>query len=230
MSTIGTVTVNSLSYTAGSELCSWRITFDSNAGDLSLMTMSLSDSAIAGDGSSTDSSASTFTHSLINSGNGQSTVTVTEHVAGTSTVVGGFFALEFNGARSVYMPYTCEARTMKFALESLDTIGQVDVSRTTEDENYGHTWSVTFLTELGDVSALVFDNKDMTGTAVTGMVASAVVGVAPGFNSLDADNNLPLGSTIISDLSNLALTVGSLDEGIAYYFRVAAINAIGQGP
>lgn len=155
---------------------------------------------------------------------------VTSVVDGTSTTIGGNFALEFNGARTIYLPHSASANEVKFALESLDTIGQVDVARNSGDENNGFTWSVTFMTELGDVSDIVFDDKDMTGTMVSGVVSTNVVGVYPGFNSLDQANNLPLGSTIISDLSNLSLTIGNLDEGIAYYIRVAAINAVGQGP
>jgi hypothetical protein len=31
-------------------------------------------------------------------------------------------------------------------------------------------------------------------------------------------------------MSNLGLLVTNLDQGIAYYFRVAAINAVGRGP
>ena len=55
-------------------------------------------------------------------------------------------------------------------------------------------------------------------------------GIAPPFNTLDPVNGIPLGSAVITDLSSLSLLVQNLVQGIAYYFRVAAINLVGQGP
>jgi hypothetical protein len=128
------------------------------------------------------------------------------------------------------MPYNVDIDTMKYNLEVLDTIGEVTISRSTVDENNGYTWSVTFLTELGNVDSIIFDDASMVGTVVTGTVAETVQGIAPQFNSLDQSSGLPLGSVVITDLTTLSATVSSLDEGIAYYFRVSAINSIGQGP
>jgi len=104
------------------------------------------------------------------------------------------------------------------------------VVRSVVDENNGYTWTIQFLTELGYLDLLEFDAADMTGTVVTGNVAKSVSGVLPPFNSLDPSNGLPLGSAVVTQLNNLALTVNGLDEGIAYYFRVAAVNSVGQGP
>ena len=87
---------------------------------------------------------------------------------------------------------------------------------------------MTFTTELGDVDTLLFDVTSMTGTAISGTVTENTVGVAPQFNSLDQDSGLPLGSLVIADLTTLSATVAELDEGISYYFRVAAVNSIGQ--
>jgi len=155
---VGTVTVSQSAYSPTGQICSWEISFDTNAGDLELLKMSIYDTAQGGIAASAVGSVTTFN---------TITGTVTETKKGTSVVIGGNFALEFDGARTIYLPYNCTARTMKFALESLDTIGQVDVSRSSVDENNGYTWSVTFLTELGDVSPILFDNYDMTGTAVS---------------------------------------------------------------
>ena len=52
---------------------------------------------------------------------------------------------------------------MKEALEGLTTIGTVDVTRSTVDENGGYTWSVTFLTEMGDVPSMTTDVLALTG-------------------------------------------------------------------
>ena len=51
----------------------------------------------------------------------------------------------------------------------------------------------------------------------------------PPFNSLDRANGLPLGSLIITDLTQLSSTIGGLDSVIPYYVRVSVANAIGQG-
>ena len=145
-------------------------------------------------------------------------------------MVGGTFALEFRGARTEYMSYSAAEATVKTNLEALDTVGEVTVTRSGPDENDGYSWSVTFNTELGDVDTILFDSASMTGTAVTGTVTEDVIGVMPQFNSLDQDSGLPLGSIVIADLTTLSATTTSLDEGIAYYYRVAAINSVGQGP
>ena len=89
---------------------------------------------------------------------------------GTSVAMGGDFALSFNGQRTGYMEYEATALTVKTALESLSTIGSVDVTRAGPDENSGFTWTVTFLTELGDVESIIIDDADLTGTVPTGSV------------------------------------------------------------
>ncbi|KAH8074001.1 hypothetical protein JL721_2557 [Aureococcus anophagefferens] len=58
----------------------------------------------------------------------------------------------------------------------------------------------------------------------------SVAGVFPPFNSLDEANGLPLGSAAVTDLADLQLEVSGLERNIPYYFRVFAVNAIGQGP
>merc|ERR1711871_1933098 len=109
-------------------------------------------------------------------------------------------------------------------------IGDVSVFRSKADENNGFTWSITFLTELGDVPAIEFDGRSLEGTVAKGVVSEHRKGISPPFNSLDQANGLPLGSAIVTDLSNLAVTVSGLEQGVEYYFRVAAVNAVGQGP
>lgn len=93
----------------------------------------------------------------------------------------------------------------------------------------GYTWLVTFNTDLGDVSSVTADTMSMTGTAPNLAVSEDVQGVAPSFASLDPSNDLPLGSATVTDLSDLAVVVSGLEEGVAYYFRVTASNYIGPG-
>ena len=162
--------------------------------------------------------------------NKNSTVNVTLVQKSTSVAVSGDFALEFRGQRTGYLPYTSSAYAVEAALEALSTIGSVAVSRTAPDENGGATWSITFLTELGDVPMLTADDLDMTGTAVSATTFLQRQGVFPPFNSLDPLNGLPLGSAAITDLADLDLTISKLETRVPYYVRVAAVNALGQGP
>ena len=146
--------------------------------------------------------------------------------------IGGNFALTFRGQRTTYLPCDASARAVADALRALNSIGDVDVVRTvTADANNGYTWSVTFLTELGSLDPMLFDGQDLTGTAATGVVARYRPGVAPPFNSLDPARALPLGMQAVTDMQNPSLAVTNLDQGVAYYFRVAAVNSDGfQGP
>ena len=152
--------------------------------------------------------------------------------AANLTPIGGNFALTFRGQRTTYLPCDATARAVADALRALNSVGDVDVSRTvTADSHNGYTWSVTFLTELGGLDMMLFDGQDLTGTAATGVVATLRAGLAPPFNSLDPSRALPLGMQAITDMQNPTLTVTNLDQGVAYYFRVAAVNAGGfQGP
>ena len=66
------------------------------------------------------------------------TVRTDTSVNGTSQVLGGDIALVFNGQRTGYLDFQSSALTVKTALESLSTVGAIDVSRAGPDENYGN--------------------------------------------------------------------------------------------
>ena len=202
-------TVNSTQSASGA--CEWLVRFDDVAGDLPLLSADVYDLP-----SSANVSSTTSLH-------------VTKVVSGTSVPIGGNFALTFRGARSIYLPYDADTRAMTTALQGLDTIGLVNITRSSVDPNGGYTWLVTFLTEFGSLDLLQIDTADMTGTVVTGAVSKAVVGVAPPFNSGNPSTNTPLGSGVVSDLTALTYTISNLEQGIAYYVRVAAWTSAGQG-
>lgn len=86
------------------QTCTWSVTFDGNAGDLPLMTASVDGGATFGASQTTG---------------GGDTVVVVANTEGTSTVLGGVFALEFEGQRTGYMPFDASAAAVKAQLETL---------------------------------------------------------------------------------------------------------------
>jgi hypothetical protein len=152
--------------------CRWSVTFDGNAGDLPLMTVSVDVGATFG-ASKTAS---------------DDTVAVVSNTQGTSAVLGGVFALQFEGQRTGYMPFDASAAVVKAQLEILSTIGNVDVTRSSADPNNGYVWTVTFGNNLGDLEAIVPDALALTGTAPYIEITEHIKGVFPPFNSKDAAN------------------------------------------
>jgi len=154
LSTIGNVTV--VCDFDANNYVEFAITFDTNAGDLDEL------------------SCATL--------NASGACTVTTIRDGTSEALGGTFTLEFEGQRTGYLPFDISANDMKTALELLDTVGEVDVSRSDADENYGYVWSVTFLTDLGNLNTMIADGRSLTGT-VPIITIHEIDGTSPPFNS-----------------------------------------------
>lgn len=200
LSNIGTVTVTADTPSSAGE-CTWAITFDTNAGTVPQLLVST-------DGS-TFSSSSTSANDAITACDPSYSLICRNS---TSTALGGYFSLEFAGQRTGYLPHDISAYDLKNNLESLSTIGTLDVFRAGPDENGGYTWSVTFLTDFGDLDSFVFDDLALSGTVATAMVTEATKGVFPPFNSLDPVNGLPLGSRTITDLTELGMQVRYLER------------------
>jgi len=183
----------------------WTITFETNAGDLPLLT--------ADDSELTPADA---------------TITITTDRDGTSLALGGTFALEFDGQRSGYLDYDASAQEFRDALQALSTVGTVEVARLGPDENSGYTWRVTFQTDLGDNPAIAVDDSTLTGSFARGLTTESLKGIGPPFNS--GTGGLSLGSFTITDLEALTYTITDLKQGVPYFARVAATNAIGFSP
>jgi len=231
LTTIGVVTVSSGEQLADGG-CQWRVTFETNTGTLedggALTNLTVA-SVIDNNGT-----MGVFSNKAIAWPDSSDSISIckepSECIQGTSVHLGGQFTVSFRGYRTLYVDHDVSARGMKEALELLPTIERVDVSRVGPDENYGYTWQVTFLTELGDVPPLYVDIQGMTGTAPWSRTYERDIGVFPPFDSLDPQNGLPLGSTSITSLDDLSIHITELEQGIPYYFRVSALNANGQGP
>ena len=126
LSSIGSVTVTAGNLDVSEMRCLWTITFDTNAGDLQQLGVANNTAAPRADGRTVFTSESGIT------------IRTDTSVNGTSQVLGGDFALAFNGQRTGYLDFQSSALTVKTALESLSTVGAIDVSRAGPDENYGN--------------------------------------------------------------------------------------------
>jgi hypothetical protein len=99
------------------------------------------------------------------------------------------------GQVTVPLSSSVSAEDMKLALEDLDTIGTVDVTRTGPVANSrGYSWTVTFLTEGGDMDFVrangICCDVQLTGSNVAIAVTSHASGSAPltGAFKLQFDN------------------------------------------
>nr|AIG55740.1 secreted protein [Thraustotheca clavata] len=204
LTNIGSVSVTA---TAGAkQTCTWQITFNTNAGNLPLLTVGTSGAYTATSTTGTD------------------TITIASVQTGTSQTLGGSFSLQFNGQSTGYLPYNIDAPGMKNALEILSTVHGVNVVRSNMDPNVGYTWTISFLYDLGNLPAMTADFSTLTGTVATVSIATATQGEPPLFNSKDTANGVPFGSAFVTDLSQLSVQVSQLDTNIPYYFRDQAYH------
>ena len=123
----------------------------------------------------------------------------------TGSPTAGTFTVNFNGAAAaITCNYDITAEDLKFRLETLATVGIVDVSRTPTAD--GLLFTIDFTTNLGDVPLLVVgDNLTPASAGVSAVQVNK--GVAPAL------------STVLSGLS-------ASDE---YAVRISAGNAAGYG-
>ena len=110
------------------------------------------------------------------------------------------YRLETTGA----LPYNVGAQEMKDALEGLDRVARVDVSKSVE--NNGFAWQVTFRGENSRSST------DMPMMLVNSVNVDAAIG----------------GATTAASLTEHYIT--GLSSGVTNYFSVSGVNAYGAGP
>ena len=121
--------------------CLYRVTFDTNAGDLPMIAICGDPNCAVNHRSNVDGQGvQNFQRgvSFLPYDNKNSTANVTLVQKSTSVAVSGDFALEFRGQRTGYLPYTSSAYAVEAALEALSTIGSVAVSRTAPDLSLIH--------------------------------------------------------------------------------------------
>ena len=83
-------------------------------------------------------------------------------------IITGSFIIGMNGETTVPIDSQAADTTVKSALENLGAVSSVTVVRTSMDGQSGHTWTITFTSNVGDLNALsVISNLVGTGVDVT---------------------------------------------------------------
>lgn len=152
---------------------------------------------------------------------------------------GGRFALSLAGQRTGFLPQDATAAEVRDAIELLSGVGSVEVERSTQDANFGYTWSVTFSDLVGDVPLMQGDARSLNATVAVVAVSEATKGAEPSFAS--GPGGLPLGSmhqaagntgdaSPVSTGASAAFArfITALDQGVPYAVRVIALNSAGE--
>lgn len=144
--------------------------------------------------------------------------------------ISGMFKVAFaSGGISDTSPplsHNASALELKNALESLVTVGNVNVTRSAN--GYGYNWVVTFLTEFAnELSLLVVDGTELHGPSVRISVARTKAGLPP---VLFCENSGVAGVPIeIGVPGSLLYNITGLTTGVKYGIRVRAYNQEGYG-
>lgn len=221
---VGSVTVSVMS--SSSSACTWRITFDTKAGSMNTFPQ-LKVALYSQTVNSNRAALNYLTTSSLTVGATTTQAVITRPVVGTSSPLGGYFALIVDGESTRYLPYDASAHLMAQALMEIDLVGEVVVSRSEPDENEGFTWTVTFATQLEFVTELSFIGSDLTGTAAKGVISQTSKSVFPPFSS---KNGYPTGSVTINNSEPFKYVISDLVDGVDYVVRASARNGLFKGP
>jgi len=146
---------------------SWTITFIGQGGNLNSMTV---ENLLDGAGTS---------------------VTISEYVAGNQ--LGGTFQLLYLDEVTDSIPYDADDSVVKSALESLSSVGMVNVSSSgVSSSEGGRSWYVTFRSILGDVQNMIGNSAGLTGDGAAVSVIESIKGAEAIGNSVWISFQAPL--------------------------------------
>ncbi|KAK1941929.1 Titin [Phytophthora citrophthora] len=121
--------------------------------------------------------------------------------------ISGSFTISFQFVGGAVINFDDTAADVRTKLQSLSTIGRLNVIRTANTD-FGATWTITFLSNLGDLRLLSVDDQTLLkGTGVNVVVQEVVKGVDVDFETI----------------------IEGLDPGQDYYVRAFARNENGYG-
>ncbi|TMW57104.1 hypothetical protein Poli38472_003029 [Pythium oligandrum] len=128
----------------------------------------------------------------------------------TADNIGGTFKVNFWNpvaqSDSAIINFDDTAVDVQTKLQNIPTVGRLNVTRTGNDQ-FGYTWMVTFLTNVGDLPLLQLDATSLTGAGAAVSVQEVQKGVDAPFEA----------------------TIDGLFAGQDYYIRAFAKNVNGYG-
>lgn len=127
----------------------------------------------------------------------------------------GTFRVGYRGSMTPPLVSDISETDMKLALEALDTIAEVDVTRFAN--GYGHDWRVTFKSELGNVESMAVNDASLSGPFAAAAVSTAIEGA------------LPLRYSTLSVQGGYARSavISGLEQGVGYQVRIRSHNSLG---
>lgn len=145
-----------------------------------------------------------------------------------SETVGGYFRLGYKGsAWTNYLPATISATNLKLALESLPTIGVVNVNLESmaaagQAFRFGQVWTITFISNVGNLPPLTIEPSNLTPV-------DAFIGVKDGDNAVDGNGVLCLpGSDVIACPGSFPIGVVALRQLTAPQKTVVELAVQGE--
>lgn len=101
--------------------------------------------------------------------------------------IGGIFSVNFRNslAQSPVAVINCDdtALDVQVKLQNLPTVGRLNVTRS-DNTAFGVTWTITFLSNVGDLPLFLVDSALLTGTGATVVVKEVVKGVEVPFEAV----------------------------------------------
>jgi len=91
--------------------------------------------------------------------------------------LGGSFQLSYKGEKTDTLSFDASSEDVKVGLESLETIGLVEVSMF--QNNNGFNYFVTFLSEIGDLPSIIVHDAQLTGPNAKARIATIRDGITP---------------------------------------------------
>jgi hypothetical protein len=138
--------------------------------------------------------------------------------------VSGSFSLNYSGYSTIDLPFDATSADVKAALEDTGAIGSISVlrSRNLADgiDRGAYIWSITFDSLAGDLPMI---------EAYGGRLGPIASGVSIAVNELISGTPATLIYDGIGNPNQRKVNVVDLIPGETYAFKVAPINAIGQG-
>jgi hypothetical protein len=142
----------------------------------------------------------------------------------SNCMLGGYFALSFEGVRTNEIPFNALASDVKLELETIASLGTVKVLRRGEGVSR-YEWTIIFLDRLGNVPLLEvhWDHLTCDGGSPLVFVTETAQGLLPRMDGPYA-GQVELNAQDYAGGNDIVHIVGGLVWGISYHFRVSAWN------